>query len=913
MFFFWALSACGGNFSTQKFHRGVGVLQGKCVLSDGSPLVDGKVEVVNLPSLQARTNAAGEFELKGVPAGRRELLILHHDQGLRRNVWVVGGKTLSLPRMKLEPTSVISGKVSARHRFGARGIKVTLKGTRWFVFTHNQRGEFRFERIPAGCHLLEFSTPFFRSLKSEEICVMSAKSVHLARDYILEPERRCGVAQVCPVGGFCRLGVCVPDGGGAVAREQQFDFHLGTFFLQQVGRKDLNVLTNRGPGRLHIRRVTLVQSGQRFRLELPFLPSVLEKGQVLTLGVKFLAEEIGFHQAILKVETSDPEVPSLRRALRVEVRGYSSNCLVVAKNELNLGRLFLGRSAHFQVSVFNRCGVAQRIEIPRAEQGWLPPETGFTPLQLQALVPPGRSVSLDFSLQPKFYGSLYGKIQLHTGNVILRVSFKAEVVGPKGLKLLVEVGPKPLEFGMVAPGETRTLWLRIRFGVRPSFHALKAFRARILSPNTQAEVFRSPMGLEARSTSADNREYYLPVKYTAPTAGALQVAWLKLDHLPGLGGKPYLLRLRGSIAPTQMPILPPRVHLGATQGCPSAFQPLHLSNRSKRTIVLRRLVLVSSPHRDFVIRSVTLPYELPPQSETTIAWLQFTPTAKYLRAFEQLRVEFSSAGVSLAPQIVSLEASSGFPMYETFTQAKAKHAQVFFYVDPKTELSEPMISTFTTLLLALQAHQIEYQILPLTLTAQPRHHPNSPEEVRHLLISSQRTEQVHGLEAMRLTLKRNQGFGVSEPATRAVIFISNHDDLSGHGVQRYLPTSSDAPFAIFSAVPGASCQSFAEAVRYRSAAMLSQGAYLDLCSADRRAWERWAARIRRFVIGQRKIFPFSHKPKTTSIQVQIDRQVVSSRDWSYDDANHQLTLSSDRPLHLGSRLRLSYHTMCKSP
>ena len=909
--FLWA---CGGNISNKKFHSGTGSITGTLLLPDGAPAARAQVQIVNLPKLRAVTDEKGQFSIKDVPAGRRELMALHQQHGARLEVWVIGGRVIQLTETQavLAETGQISGHVEALHRFGAKGIKIAIKGTPHYVLSSQHNGAFTLPHVPKGCHTLFVTTPMFMDAKRAEICIEAGQRLSLQKAITMEPAQTC--TSTCGDGAFCRDGYCVPDEGGEIKTSDELQIKVGEIFIKDHQTQQIELLKNTGPGRLHIKDIRFQKGDAIFSVRLPTLPLVLESGKALGLEIDIAAEELGSHQMVIEVDSNDQAHPVLRKILRAEIKGYSSDCLVPQQTSIELETLALSESRRFQLEIFNRCETDQHISVPEDAKGF-PTEAGFTPIQLQTTIPAGKTVKLAFDLLPQAYGELRGDIQLQSGKAMLYVPVSGFVAPPGDKTPVLSLRRRVLDFGLVAPGEQRTLWLHLQFATPPSAEELKELKAstfQIYSTGLKTET-KSPFSVStdllARSVLAGNQAHYMAVRYTAPMSGSLQKAWLKLSGVPGLGGRDYMLPIQGNIASLGMPIAPTDIHVGAVQQCTSKAQTIQLSNPGDEEVIVQGVSLEGATGKDFLLAKESFPLRIPAHSKKIIGKIQFSSKVS-IRSFAQLRIQVKKSGATLPPYIVGLRASSGFPRTESYTQADGKRARVLFYLDPGIERIPAMYSTFITVLSELQVRGIDFEIA--TLSKQNKVGAITPSTIDGIqqllaLLGLSADDGQRGFEQM---LQMWQSSSEVQKATpTAIIYITQKDDRSGYSLRRYLPHDMKAPFAVFGAISKGGCEGGGSAQRYLSMIEQTQGASIDVCTADKLAWEAWGKQIRAFLLGERRTSVLSSVPKSSTLELQINGHRLTSSEWSYSDSKNQLTLQTLLPP--GQTLQVSYYNHCE--
>ncbi len=907
--FLWS---CGGNISNHKFYDGTGQLTGSLTLPNGNPASFAKIEVVNLPKLHTFADESGHFELRKIPAGRRDILIMHRFHGLRLSPWILGNKTITLTsaESQLKELATLSGKIEAPHRFGAKGITITIKGTSIATQTTDNSGFFELKQIPAGCHNLLISAPFLKTQQLDHICLSGGESKVLDQALVILPEKSCQTDSDCPQKTICHENFCVPDEGGEVEIPQTL-INLDALLLGNRRKKDILILKNKGLGRLHIYSLKLSQPAPIFRLSSPpQWPLILKSGEELHLSLEIRGTTLGTQQATIEMKTSDPSLPTVRRILLVKVVGHHSNCLQFSSDSVELGSLKIGASHRFKLSVYNRCALEKRLVIPK--EGLFLKEAGFTPIQIEAHIMGGQSIQLEFDLRPQFFGELIGKILFKSDNTTLQIPVHGYITDKNGRDPLL-ITPRSLDFGLVAPEETRKLWLHIRFPTPIIRTDLSKIQTSFIENSKKS--FHSFNEWIARSPDNQNKDFYLSVGYTAPSSGSLQSAWLVLDHLPNLQGKKYILRVRGSIATQTLPSLPTTLYVGAVKNCDSLYRPIYLMNRTPHNVTVRQLSLLSSTPKDFNVKSQRFPYTIPPHSRKIIAWVQFTPSQAAMKTFAQLKVEMTLAGSPLSPQFIGLIASSGFPYYDVFRQGNGKEAQLYFYIDRELDLSSHIKSSFNFIFNSLRHANIRFNITPIRYKAglisiSPS--TNNAWQEMLALMQNAYDPKHRGLGALAATFKRlphlKQAQKISTPV--AIIFISKHDDASPYNISRYLPNMTrQNNLAIFSATPHNNCRGNTEAIRYQKASQLTHGASLDLCSADANSWQRWTQKITNFLLGKRRVFPLSFTPLPPTLHLQFGEKTLPQA-WQYDEPQNAIILSPNAPLPFNQQLFISYYTAC---
>lgn len=528
------LYACGGNVSNQQYTEGFGTISGALILPNGKIAKNTKVEIVNLPHLQTKTDEKGLFELRLVPSGRRAILFTHPQNfGLRAEIWIIRNRKLELDTSsnRLKPTSVVAGRVQSLHRFGSKGIKVSIKGTQNSTFTTNSKGEYRLKKVAQGCHTLLFETPFFAS-KEKQICIKPKQTFLFSSSIELKPSQTCSKGKnSCPKNGLCNHGFCIPAQGGESKKLLQETKTLPSTYIAQKQIYKINVLKNVGQGKLKIQALRLQSPTQAFQL-LQTFPHTLEKQKTLQLSLQFQSNQPGQHEASLELQTNDPEKPNVTVRFIVQVKPYTENCLQSKPKFFALGQQQIGTPLSLEIELFNRCADSILLKQLRTD---FPQPTLFTALQKeQQILETGQKKIFKYQLVAQAYGQYQGSLQLaynQKNEQVLQFPLSMEIANNK-----LSLTKKLLNFGAVALGRTKTIRLGIKSKanfqslqqIQYSFHKAEHSRFKINGP------LQSQKGI-----------YYLPIQYTAPNHKGLESAWLELKNLPHQQNSSLFIKLQG--------------------------------------------------------------------------------------------------------------------------------------------------------------------------------------------------------------------------------------------------------------------------------------------------------------------------------------------------------------------------------
>jgi len=899
------LGACGGNISNKRYHEGTGSLEGVLLLPEGKPAQFAQVEVVNIPSLTTKTNQKGQFSIKDIPAGRRELLIKHNnDYGLRVEIWIVRDRVLELEKAlgELKPTGSIVGRVESKPRFGNKGILVMIKGTSIQSKTSNHEGDFVLKNVPTGCHILQVTTPFFAKEERAKVCVSTGETLRLSEVITLTPNTRCQPQEVCPQNSLCLQNHCVPDGGGE-AKLLQLHKTFDSLFIQESRIVQHQLLKNVGPGRLLIKKIRLQSPSEEIFTLKTKENFYVKSGDTLSLPITIHGNKPGLKEATLFIETNDPDQPILKTSIKAEIRTYKTQCLLTTPSSLSLGKLTLGTEKKIQIKLFNRCG--KSIFINKLDKNFPEPVLVTLLQKLPVIVDSGQEVQLTFQILPQAYGLFKGELLLHNNpnNGSLRIPIEGEVPGS-----LVKITPQPLDFGSVPPGETRMLWLALQLSAPPS--SLRSLQFSVLS-KTQG-IFRAHPTLLARSPSSQ-KLYYLPIQFTAPTTGSLQMAWLTVKNIPGLGQLPYIVQLRGSVATGQTPYLPPNIHVGNTDQCTSKDKTIYLSNPGSQAITIKKITTRSMTPSDFSLVQGKLPIKVEANSTKEIGKVRFNGTKDPIRAFARLELELTQGGVPMAPVVVGLQAASRLSHNDFFHQPKQKSFQILVYgthsfLQDKYKMAEAK-GIITELLKKLKDTKTDFRVSFLhhervsDITPQNK----NPEQMAIQYLERYQDSSYQGLNLMKNVLKKSY-----HDLPTMVLYFATKDDRSAYHPSHYNSSAQKKePNVMFSAIPARNCGALKTAGRVLELTKMMGGHTLDLCRANKTAWKNWKERILRFATSERKTFTLSQKPSTSNIDVQVGQKPLTSKQWKYNQEDNTITLQSSTLLPRGEKLTISYFTPCK--
>lgn len=918
--------ACGGNVSNNKFRVGHGGMDGYLFFADGSPAVGAQVRLVNLPLLNATTDKKGYFKIFNVPAGRREVLLAHGKRFASRiPVWVVHGYTLRLKKDKsiIQPVGQILGQISAHPRFDAKDILVRIKGLPYSTITRNTEGHFTLTQVPTGCHVLMASAPFFGMQEVSKVCVAAEQKKTIEEVVSLPPVTPCKTTgSACSKGGVCAEGFCVPDPGGTGQLLQQGVWSLGSLQLKQEKQIQRAVLYNAGPGRLTIRRATLLTINRAFTLKSePTFPVVLEKGSSFAIALRFQALELGSHQAILELETDDKKKPIHRVVFKGEVTAYPSNCLTTNKNHLDLGVLKGDQPRVFTVDVSNRCdrtlllqdrGPKTGREAVVCRHSWMGSFSSNVCLNLVQALPikieRGRTVRLQFQLLPKSYGAIRGTLSIphdETPTGSLDLSIQAQVQSPA-----VQVFPTTLNFGSVAPSAMRTLWLRVDVKEFITDSMLSTIRVKV----NQAEpgVFEVlPQRIRRLSTQA--KTLFLPLRVKTPVSGDALKGFISIEGLPGVQA-PYVVPIQASLATQTEPFGASLIDLGApsgTSGCVSRKEPIWVVNPSKQVVTVKNVLWSSPETRDFELSRAALPIRIEPGARQIVGWMQTTPSTQPIRRYGHVLVELESERSTRHLLTVGVQALSGLRMKETFAQSERVNVDILVYVDPSVQDSkdiDALHKQLATLLSELKKNTIHYRLLPMGHSSLREgispFTPNPSSELKLLLKPAQSSFH-QGFEVFRQFVSRYTTSKARNTVTLA-LFLSRQDDASPYDFSRYFQSTKATVFAM---TPSSKCASGSR--RYRSAVQKTQGYWGDICVSSSSEWTLWGQHLRRFVLGKQFSFPLLHAPNVQSIQLTTQSGPISRKLWSYKPEKRRIELVDAGLLPTGYTLDVTYFTVCQ--
>lgn len=170
-----ALAGCGG-FENEPFKTGV--LRGQLQGTDASALVG----VVGHENLSARPDAAGRFELAGVPLGQVDLLvIINATQSKRLTVEVGGASIVELGVVEPRPSVKFEVHVKAPGDQWLGGGRVSLVGTPLSepIRIDGDESEAEFY-LPAGCYEARVTVPGLGEVTRSECVENSSSSIRVS-------------------------------------------------------------------------------------------------------------------------------------------------------------------------------------------------------------------------------------------------------------------------------------------------------------------------------------------------------------------------------------------------------------------------------------------------------------------------------------------------------------------------------------------------------------------------------------------------------------------------------------------------------------------------------------------------------------------------------------------------------------
>lgn len=195
------LAGCGGleNGPLTK-----GVVRGSLVGADAQALV----AVVDAPDLSARPAADGTFELKDVPHGDVELLlIVSASAAERRTVTVTGGGVADVGAVNGRPAGAVELHFRLPDLLSPRAGTATVKGTA-IVQPVDPSGETTLS-LPAGCYVVRGEVPGVPAVE-RPVCALEGVSLELELDFP-RPDGSPG-QEGCSVSGCEDGAVCKADG-----------------------------------------------------------------------------------------------------------------------------------------------------------------------------------------------------------------------------------------------------------------------------------------------------------------------------------------------------------------------------------------------------------------------------------------------------------------------------------------------------------------------------------------------------------------------------------------------------------------------------------------------------------------------------------------------------------------------------
>ncbi len=930
------LTGCGGNIDNTKFLEGRGDLKGVALSPDGKPLEGVIVQVLHSNKV-AVTDEKGNFLLRNVQAGKRELLFRYREElALKLTIWVVGGQraTIKPEQTVLQPVAQLLGKVASEPDWTAKGVTLSIAGTPYKTKTVNKSGTFAFKALPAGCHLLRVESKYF-SAKEREICLKPGSTRDLEKPIKLLPQMLCSQeVDNCPEGSVCYGGHCIPEGPGrADLLVKEIDF--GELAFLSEASLYTALIKNTGWGKLTVKEIRLINGQNNFSLvDLPRLPHSIPRFGKLAIKIKAKAQVPDKQESIIEIKTDDPKNEVVVLKAKFQVQEAVSNCLRTFPSEVTFDSLEMGKEKEFKIELFNKCTRAVAVNFP-PRQGSDSCKDGIlskaTPLphcitsqwaDRTLTLQPGEKKEFKFTVVPKGYGVFETSIFLISSEdkrAILEVPLRARIENPS-LKVIPEV----LNFGQVPPQSTHRLWLTVKYRtaqllakVPVNFaHYLKEFSVEGDTSFTLGNevVIRSP-------GSPRNTTVYIPVEFKAPKAGSLSQAYLKLAKIPGLDGRPFLIKLKGSVATkSSLSMNAESLFLGASNGCLPLKRELTINNTSKkRGFQISKVSLLSTAPREFKLTLNSERYISPGESRT-LGTIQFVPKPnQIIYSFGILQIEFMRDGIPQSPLIISLRGSTGFYHREVVKQLLPKYTRIFTIIDPKVPYPSEIFHSLYRLFSKLKKEKVLFEIIAIgrdKFDLLADYISKYPEKSLLDYLQKSKVREEQPLQALYDAVQK---IGQLERNSNAIfLLISSEDDRSPYPVLSYLPKRDGEladNFQIMAAVPFRDCGEFQKAERILRGVKESRGIAMDLCavsdnSANGERWTRWVDEIVKALQGKRVKFSLRFKPKESSIQLQKGGYPLSRKNWSYDPKTNSVILNSEKVLLPGEKANIFYYTSC---
>lgn len=941
LMFLLVLTACGGNVGNNKFKFGKGGVQGYTYSSEGQIASNVDVYVVGQTNTRVKTGADGYFVLKDIPAGQKEL-ILTDNKGLaaRIKVWVVRDRVteVSASQTIMLPTGSLSGQIVAPPRLNNKGIRLYISGTLYETSTYSDNGNFRFPLLAAGCHSLYVTTPLFSSYSRETVCVKPGENRTLNLPIQLRPKNRCNIHADCGNATICREYYCVPEGDGKT-KLLTSSIEFSNIKPQSTASRSIEILKNVGVGPLTIESVELRGAQEVFSLDrksLPEFPHSMKIGESLVVRLSFNAELANEHVATLRIQTNDVDNPQIEITIRGTIKAYDSDCLSFSNQ--NVSTKGSSRNLSVSVDVFNRCGQAVAIGTPQSNKkpprgGTPPPDakcadrwgdfsfaTCIAPPSSTALsIKPYEKRALSWSLEAFGYGPLKGTLRVPYTERRSDGTDKQQQIEIAIERYIqaedVEISPKTLHFGTLAPGSRQSIWLGLKFNGSTTIDALKT------SFTSKTSLFKTTTARWARNT-AQSRIHYIELEYNALLELNKSNNTLVLEGLPALKGLPYHIPVSGAVATPQTPVLKTNLELGHTEWCQAPKESVFLMNPSDAPVTIQDATIKALADDDFVFKHRGFPFTLPAQTTVELGTIQWARPAdnQATKALGLLEVQVRQK--QLTTTLVSqLKGKMGIPRTDVYFQPSTSSVNVLLFLDLKSEgnpsITNGMLSLFRKM------HQQKLDFTLYNLDASTSRAPitpssgNAEQELQRWLQTRSSQGKHQGIKS--LADKRKQLLLPDATSTTIALIFSEYPDISPYTVASYLPHSSlvvNPPhvFSVFAAIPRSNCKDLKQSLRYMDIIAETGGVPMDLCQPSTSNWQLWFTQLEQFILQQRKRFPLRKLPNVQTIRVKVNGRTLEAdqpnNQWKYDPATNQVILTGTY-LTPGKKIEITYHTACQ--
>lgn len=931
------LTACGGTAGNGKFVEGIGGVQGRVYSAEGQIASNVDVYVVGQVNTRMTTGTDGRFILKDIPAGKQELILTNH-KGLaaRIKVWIVRDHITEMAASQtiMLPTGSLSGQVVAPPRLNNKGIPLYISRTRFETTTYSDGGSFRFANLPAGCHQLYVTAPLFDSYTRKTVCIKPGENRVLDLPIQIRPTKACKTHSECPSAALCHEYHCVPEGDGKT-KLLTSNISFSNVKPQSTASRSVEILKNVGVGPLLIESIELRGGVEIFSLDeklLPSLPHKMKIGESLVVRLSFNAEFATEHRATLRIRTNDVENPELEISILGTIKAYDSDCLAFSNKSTKSGGA--SRQLSVSVDVYNRCGQPVAIGTPRSNQkppqGSNPPQdakcadrwgdfsipTCIAPPSSAAVsVKPYEQRTLSWNLETFGYGPLKGTLEVpyterRKDGTDKEQSIKIAIEQYIEAKNL-EISPRSVHFGTIAPGSRQSAWLGIQFKGPTTLDSLQT------SFTNNNSLFKTTQIRWARN-SAQSSIHYIELEYNALLQLNTSSSTLVLQGLPALEGLPYHVPVNGAVATPQTPVLKTHLSLGHSEWCQAPEEVVTLMNPGDSPVTVQGISIQSIQKDDFVLKHKGFPFTLPPRSTVELGSIQWIrpPSNQVTKALGALEVEVRQKHIS-TKLVSQLKGKMGISRTDSYYQPSTSSVNLLLFMDLKSEGNSFITNGLLNLYRKMNQQQIDFTIHNIDEGTTPIT-SNAINAEQELLRWLQRSTQTSHLGIKKLSDKRKQLLLPDANSTTIALVLSEYLDFSPYTVASYLPQNPQSEpsrnFSVFAAAPRSSCKDMEKALRYLDIVVETGGVVMDLCQPSTSNWQLWFAQVEQLILQQRKRFPLRKLPNVQSIRVRVDGVELEAdqpnNQWRYDPSTNQVILTGTQ-LYPGKKIEITYFTSCQ--